>query len=233
MVFCQGNAVTCCVQSQTMPNHPCPRALLLGRALPTSPISAVSHATVNTAVIWRTLRDRLVCGIHNNAICKRLLPENNLDLKKAKQLATAVENAARASIKRTRYGRGRSSIVKTETVSSSHNKAARCHRLLQMWKDRTPTSPMLLSRLCLPRMREDRAHSASVQTVLKERPGTTRNQLAQALDQRAHALKKPGKASMHSRKRISQHFAHLSHRAPANFRRMPSKSRQQSTGRSS
>ena len=34
MVFCQGNAVTCCWQSQKMPNHPCPKALLLGRALP-------------------------------------------------------------------------------------------------------------------------------------------------------------------------------------------------------
>ena len=64
-----------------------------------------------------------------------------------------------------------------------------------------------------------------------------RNQLAQALDERAHAVKKPGKASMHSktsaRNRTSQHFARLSHRAPANFRKMPSKSRQQSTGRSS
>ena len=34
MVFCQGNAVTCCWQSQKMPNHPCQKALLLGRALP-------------------------------------------------------------------------------------------------------------------------------------------------------------------------------------------------------
>ena len=45
MVFCQGNAVTCCWQSQKMPNHPCQKALLLGRALPTEFIACELHST--------------------------------------------------------------------------------------------------------------------------------------------------------------------------------------------
>ena len=34
IVYYQGNAVTCCWQSQKTPNRPCQKALLLGRALP-------------------------------------------------------------------------------------------------------------------------------------------------------------------------------------------------------
>ena len=52
------------------------------------------------------LRDRLVCGIHNNAICKRLLAEDNLDLKKAEQIATAMEIAARDASELTPASKG-------------------------------------------------------------------------------------------------------------------------------
>ena len=45
MVFCQGNAVTCCWQSQKMPNHPCPKPLLLGRALPTAWCNEIGSLT--------------------------------------------------------------------------------------------------------------------------------------------------------------------------------------------
>ena len=41
------------------------------------------------------LRDRLVCGIRNEAICKKLLQEERLTFNKAVQIATAAETAAR------------------------------------------------------------------------------------------------------------------------------------------
>ena len=43
------------------------------------------------------LRDRLVCGINNPGIQRRLLSEDNLDFKKAYDLALAMEAAAKNS----------------------------------------------------------------------------------------------------------------------------------------
>ena len=65
------------------------------------------------------LRDRLVCGIHNNAICKRLLAEDNLDLKKAEQNATAMEIAARDASELT-------------PASKGHDTAAGVHQLSKL-----------------------------------------------------------------------------------------------------
>ena len=58
--------------------------------------SAVLPAIVSISNhLQDALRDRLVCGIRNSAVCKGLLAEENLDLKKAEQFATAMEIAAR------------------------------------------------------------------------------------------------------------------------------------------
>ena len=41
------------------------------------------------------LRDRLVCGINDEQIQRRLLAESSLDFKKAMKLATSMETAAK------------------------------------------------------------------------------------------------------------------------------------------
>ena len=120
------------------------------------------------------LRDRLVCGIRNKALCKRLLAEENLDLKKAKQIATAMEIAAHDAsgnshprVKATNPLWGCSSNDdRNETCSEGPAKISRtgCRRgTLSVKEDRTLTTSMLLSRIRLPRMQKNGPHSRSLQ----------------------------------------------------------------------
>ena len=147
------------------------------------------------------LRDRLMCGIHDNAICKRLpalrrqlRPQEGRANRNSDGNCGARRLRADACIKRTRYGRGRSSIVKPEAFSSGHNKAAR-----QSCKTPPPTPVTDVKRP------DTHITDASTDTLFaadagrqgtfckradhpqrKEQPwvgAQPRNQLAQALDQ--------------------------------------------------
>ena len=119
-----------------------------------------------------------VCGIRNNAICKWLLVEENLDLKKAEQFAMAMEIAARDTSQlspsskaheSTATGRGGSSNEnETETGSNckGHVKIARTshrRRLLPVWEGWTLATSMPLSRIRLSQMRKNWPHSRGLQ----------------------------------------------------------------------
>lgn len=72
-----------------------------------------------------SLRDRIVCGLHNESIQKRLLVEANLTFDKAVKLAVAMETATKDSIELRRKPKPETEVNK---ISSEGRKQRKCYR---------------------------------------------------------------------------------------------------------
>ena len=114
-------------------------------------------------------RDRLVCGINNNAIWNELLAEESLAFEKVEKIATAIKIAARDAAELTltknlEHGVHRAHTkINDEVQFEWHTTATHGHRcwgVLLMRKDMAPTAPTPFQRLRLPKMWEDRLHTS-------------------------------------------------------------------------
>lgn len=81
------------------------------------------HCEFDTALA-DTLRDRLVCGLYNESIQKRLLVETNLKFDKAVKMAVAMETAARDAVEL----RGKPKVETELNKLSQGQKQRKCYR---------------------------------------------------------------------------------------------------------
>ena len=79
-----------------------------------------------------------MCGIRNNAICKRLLAEENLDLKKAEHIATVLEIAVRDTSELSPSSKAHESTAGAVHQTMMKPKPAFIEGLAKNRKDRSP-----------------------------------------------------------------------------------------------
>ena len=113
------------------------------------------------------LRDRLVCGLRNTHIIKKLLAEKDLDLSKANQLATASETASRdamelgktsvpASVHRLAPTSSRQSSMMSQSRAPAQTPSpAVTEGVLPLWSHWSSPTRLFLQRYAMTCMRQE------------------------------------------------------------------------------